>query len=439
MMNSYNIKRFLFATILLLFVVAFVQQKLRLKYEWPLSGAVTYTDQPVFNFKSWFDGSYQQQFEKYTNENFGFRNYFVRLNNQIAFTFFKQAKANGVVIGKENYLYEVNYINAIYGKDSSANTYIDSQLQKVKFLQDTLKKLNIDLILVFAPGKADYLPEFVPDNLKPAQTHRTNFSYYLKKSNELGLNHIDFHSYFKQLKPKTSYPLYPQYGIHWSSYGRDIALDSIVHYIEHLKGIDMNNLSFTNLQLSDSLRESDYDIGDGMNLLFKLKTFPMAYQQIVIENNPSKVKPKLLTIADSYWWPIYNLNISESLFSNGKFWFYNKQVYPESFTTLTLTSQLNLKTEIESRDVILLMATDATLPTIGWGFIDNAYDLYTYGSLKQLNKDPAYIEKVKGFIYYIKTQPEWFDAVKKQALQNKISVDSMLMLNAIYTLEHSNH
>ncbi len=35
----------------------------------------------------------------------------------------------------------------------------------------------------------------------------------------MGINHIDFNSYFVQNKGKSKYPLYPQYGIHWSYCG----------------------------------------------------------------------------------------------------------------------------------------------------------------------------------------------------------------------------
>jgi hypothetical protein len=34
------------------------------------------------------------------------------MNNQLAFSLFNKAKANGAVVGKENYLYEENYIKA---------------------------------------------------------------------------------------------------------------------------------------------------------------------------------------------------------------------------------------------------------------------------------------------------------------------------------------
>jgi hypothetical protein len=434
--NGLYIKRFLFTAILLCFVAVVVQQKFRFKYEFPLAGAVTLSEKPTFSLKGWFDDSFQNQYQKYVNEHFGFRNYFVRLNNQLAFTLFNKAKANGVIISKENYLYEKNYIKAYYGLDSISNDSISTRLAKFKFVQDTLKKLNIDLLLIYAPGKAAYLPEYIPENEKPSKAHQTNYDRYIAFSKKLGVNFIDYHKYFNDQKSKTQYPLYPKFGIHWSSYGRDVVLDSLVHYIEKLKGIDLNDITFSQPVLSDSLRESDYDIADGMNLLFKLKPTPLAYSTSTFENNPSKTKPKLLVVADSYWWSIYNLGVSESVFSNGTFWFYNQQVYPESFKAPTLTSQLNLKSELENRDLIIVMSTDANLPNVGWGFIEKAYRLYTQGeTAEEINIGKS--EKVKNMMAYIRTQKEWFEGVVKQAIEKKITVDSMLMLNAIYTIDQA--
>lgn len=434
--NGLNIKRFLFTSILLCFIAIAVQQKFRIKYEFPLAGAVTLTEKPAFSSLGWFDDSFQQQYEKYVNEHFGFRNYFVRLNNQLAFFLFNKAKANGVIIGKENYLYEKNYIKAYYGLDSISNDSIETRLAKFKFVQDTLKKLNIDFLLVYAPGKAAYLPEYIPESEKPAKSFQTNYNRYIDFSKKLGVNFIDFHSYFNAQKTNTPYPLYPKYGIHWSSHGRDLVLDSLIHYIEKLKGIDLNDVTFSQPVLSDSMRESDYDIADGMNLLFKLKPTPLAYSTATFENNPYKVKPKLLVVADSYWWSIYNLGISNQVFSDGKFWFYNQQVFPESSTAPTSTSVLNIKSEIESRDLILLISTDANLPNVGWGFIENTYRLYTEGETPAELK-AAKDKKIKDMMSYIRTQPEWFYGVVKQAEQQKISVDSMLLLNAIYTLDQT--
>src|SRR6478609_5160143 len=82
-----------------------------------LKGAI---EKPVyndFNFESWFNGEYQEQVEKYVNESFGFRSFFVRINNQIDYSLYNKLHASAVVMGKEQCLYEIDYIRAYCGTD----------------------------------------------------------------------------------------------------------------------------------------------------------------------------------------------------------------------------------------------------------------------------------------------------------------------------------
>ena len=78
---------------------------------------------PVFTKENWFNGKYQDTSSKYINDNFGFRNDFIRINNQRVFMLYNEARANGVIIGKDNYLYEYGYIVAALGNDYVGQGY----------------------------------------------------------------------------------------------------------------------------------------------------------------------------------------------------------------------------------------------------------------------------------------------------------------------------
>ena len=97
--------------IYLVLLIPFLQYEFQFAGELPLKGDVEYFPDMKFSVGSWKDESFQKAKEKYLNQQFGFRNFFVRLNNQIYYSIFCQAKANGVVVGKQGYLYEENYIN----------------------------------------------------------------------------------------------------------------------------------------------------------------------------------------------------------------------------------------------------------------------------------------------------------------------------------------
>ena len=66
-----------------------------------------------------------------------------------------------VVIGKENYLYEKGYIDAFFGVDFIGHDSIAISAYKLKMIQDTLAKLNKTLLIILAPGKGDFFPEYI--------------------------------------------------------------------------------------------------------------------------------------------------------------------------------------------------------------------------------------------------------------------------------------
>jgi hypothetical protein len=368
-----NIPKLLFIVLLMTMSLPFITGFTGFPKLASLKGWVVLHEKQGFTWKSWFDGTWQEEEELYLNDHFGYRSFFVRLNNQISYSFFGKAKAAGVIIGKNNYLYEENYIKAYYGTDFVGEDSIRFRMEKLKYIQDTLAKLNKNIILIFAAGKGSFYPEYFPEEYK-TEKGITNYQTYLKYANLFNINYIDFNKYFVDNKYKSTYPLYPQYGIHWSEYGALLAADSILRYIEKLCQIDLPNLYWDQVALQQP-QKTDYDIAEGLNLMFHLRSFEMAYPKMAFESDTGKIKPSVIAVADSYYWQMFNFGIS-SAFNLSHFWFYNKQIYPDSHQSSLETSQINMGDEIAKHDVIIIMATEATLPSLGWGFIENAYDFF---------------------------------------------------------------
>ncbi|HKJ78660.1 MAG TPA: hypothetical protein VKA10_03950 [Prolixibacteraceae bacterium] len=430
---SIKIRKGLLLVILILLVLPALQSKFHFVRLAPLKGAISEPEKEYLNLSGWFSGSYQEGEEKYLNNSFGFRSWFIRINNQLTFSLFNKAKANGVVVGKKNYLFEENYIKAYYGKDFIGRDSIIHRMQRLKFIQDTLAKLNKDLVVIFAAGKGSFFPEYFPEKYK-TEKGTTNYETYVEMVQEFEIPHIDFNRYFVENKNNKEYPLYPQYGIHWSYYGMGLAADSIIHFIENKRNIDMPDLYWTKVEISQP-KESDYDIADGMNILNRLKSYDMAYPDFKIESDSGKIKPSILVISDSYYWGMYNFGITNA-FSNSHFWFYNRQIYPDSYQSPLETNQVDLKEEIDQHDVFVLMATEATLPEFGWGFIENTFNLFK-GNKQSAEYDAEFQQKVINLKNYIRTDKKWMEQIERKANEKNVSVDSMLTLDAIWQIENA--
>jgi hypothetical protein len=431
MKNYSNIlKKGLLMLIMGILFLPLLQNKLNLWDIKPLKGAIQNEEEGTFSKNNWFSGTFQEMQEKHLNAMFGFRNDLVRLNNQITYSLFNEAKANDVIIGKENYLYEKSYIDAYVGNDFLGEDSITKMINQLKFINDTLLKLNKNLIIVLAPGKASFYPEYIPDKYLPVLKH-TNYKSFSEGIKRKSLNVIDFNKWFIENKNKSKYPLYPKNGIHWSNYAVALVIDSLIKKIETTRNIDLPNLYF-NKVIIEKPKGDDNDIADGMNLLVELKGYDLAYPSIITEDGLNKIKPSVLTISDSYYWGIYNMGISKC-FTNDHFWYYNKLVYPETFKQELQVEDLDLEHEIKNHDVIIIMATEANLKNFGWGIVENLNHLFK-GTYQTIHKQDVLNKQVVQYIDLIKKDKQWLSDTKIRAKEKNITIDSMLVLEALWQI-----
>jgi len=150
---------------ILLLVVFFTPLKRTILHfikEKPLYGSFKTYKKPHISIEGWLKSSFQEDYDAYYNNNFRFRNTFVRVYNQIQYSLFNKTSAKEVLIGKKNYLYERGYIVDYMGYNFIGEDKITKRLQKIKNIQEELKLDGINLIVAFAPGKASYYPEYFP-------------------------------------------------------------------------------------------------------------------------------------------------------------------------------------------------------------------------------------------------------------------------------------
>ncbi len=423
----------LFVLLMAGLILPSVQQFTKIVEVGPLYGAIEKVDKPYLSLTTWTDESFQSSTEKYLNQEFGFRNWLVRLHNQIAYSLFRETNAHSVVIGKKSYLYEENYIKTYYGRDYIGDSLMAARVSRLKFLQDTLASLGKELVMVMAPGKADFYPEYIPDHLKGKKS-TTNYNAFIDAAAGLQLNVIDFNKWFTDQKEKSPYPLYPKTGIHWSRYAMNLVIDSLIRYIEAKRGIDMPDAEIGPVRLSQQLIPPDRDIEEGMNLIFNIPNFPMAYADITYNEN-GKRKPSVMVISDSFFWGLYNKGFIDYAFNNGEFWFYNREIFSPLITGSQMVTQVNLFEKLMEKDIVMLITTDANLVKFPWGFDESA--LFALKNLKEYNvKLLQRREKINDYIKAIKASPEWFEKVKAKAAKRNIPVDSMLRLDAAYMVDN---
>ena len=434
-MKSNKLHTFLFALVIAALFLPMIQMVKPFVEVGPLFGSIVPTAKDSLTLEAWFDGTYQENRNKYINEQFGFRNTAVRLHNQIAFSLFRKAKANGVIIGKEDYLYEIKYINAFRGAEEINQSELDSNLFMLKAIQSKLKERGIEFVVVMNPGKASFYSEFIPDEF-PMVSDRSYYSEYQKGLEAQGIQHIDFGKWFREMKGKTPAPLFPKTGIHWSQYGATLAADSLVNYCMNLFGKEMNEFVWNknNLPLQTTMESVDDDIGLGMNLYSPIDVLPMAYPRVSVKYNIDSankgIQPKVAVISDSYFFNLMQLPWAPDIFESLNFYFYNKQLHKRPEGTMTNSDPLSQMKEIEKSNVVFVMATECNMDKLGWGFISSAYKYFVLGE-----KFDSFEFRVQKFKNNILSDEAWVKAIAEKAKQNKVPLDTMIMRDARYMAE----
>lgn len=433
-------KKIWFILLLTLLFLPMLQSLFHFAEEKPLDGAFVETPKPVITLKTLFNETAQDSLMTWCTEQSGFRNSMIRLNNQLLYSAFSKISAIGPVKGKNGQTFiEESYIISYTGETYIGEEKIAVIAHQIKVIQEILKAKDITLIPVFALGKASYYPELIPDKYI-ARSHGTNnYQEYLKAFNQEQVEMIDFNCYFCDRKDQFDHPLFCDLSAHWTVYAASLAMDSLVQYMESINHRQQAHAYIESYD-NDGLMNQDDDLYRMMNIIF-----PLRHNTI---DNPhfgytKGYKPKVLAIADSYWWTVWAWNVAlpENLFSNGGFWFYNKTIYPER-TPIQNVDAINYKQEIENQEFVLLVCTEATNHLWPYGFIErylSAYDeVFNWKSPDQYDAaDSIYVnyrnEEIQRIIGRIQDTPEWLESVTQQAEEKGISLEQSLWNNAEYT------
>lgn len=396
----------------------------------PLNGSFTDSPKPTISARAWFDESLQTQSESWLNENFGFRNFFLRLDHQISLWLYKKAHSEGVIVGKENYLFEKFYIDALYGRDFSGIANWEEKIGKLSALNDSLQKLDKSFLICIGPSKAAHHREYIPEYLKTEGGKPYNYLYLKKRLSEENIPFIDMYSWFEEIKQDAEYPLFPKTGIHWSEYGQYLVGDSMYNYFNSL-GYKMPVYILDSLDTSSKPNKQDTDIARAMNLLFPISQDQLAYPKFHVERD-NLIKPRGIVVGDSFYWQFLADGMHKDFFDKGEFWYYNRDIIVPGGDKISQTKEY-LEQRIKETDMIVFVGSEGGLSRFAWGFIDDLYSLY-FGT--QQTVSPVVMKKVNQKIQAITKDPAWLARVEKKAIDKSIPLDSMLFLDGMFMYQN---
>jgi hypothetical protein len=302
------------------------------------------------------------------------------------------------------------------------------------------------------------------------------------KSNQKGIPLLDLNKFFRDQKRSAPYPLFPKGGVHWSTGGMVLAVDTLLGFIDGALGLPVPDLVIDKVEISDSLRDTDGDVVNLMNLLLAPRHPKMGYPVFHLAAKDSVRKPRVLVISDSYFFSVLGAKIPARAFANEAFWYYNQNIYPDSWSAPKDTGSLNIPQTVEGMDLVLIMVTERFYHRFDWEFTDVLYRHYypaaareyRYDFMRAIVRNYVWFDDIQqqsdysgvpvqdklagnadylfwlddqtgkiphDFGYYrmnIMKDPAWMKQIRDKALINKISVDEQVSMDAIWMLQQAN-
>lgn len=420
------LKRGLLGFVLTILSLSFIQQQFKLLKEKPLLGAFNVESEFTFdslNMQSWFNGSFQSYADHSAETGIGFRKSLIRIHNQTDYVLFRKANAEGVLVGKHGELFEKDYIRAVRGDFFVGEKVWKEKARKLKAVQDTLEKLNKQIVIIFEPGKGTVYADRIPDHEKATDVPITNNDIFKRELQLQGVKFIDLNPYFVSIRDKEPNRIFPRGGTHWSYYGAALAADTVLRYLKEISQENVASFTIDKVVRFDSPRHPDADIWQAMNLIESEPKDQLAYP--VLHFDQSKpAEADVLVVGDSFYFNWQSDSIMIKAFKNCDFWYYNKHWWNRSGIESGLVNSLDRKAEIMKRDIILIMITERFHHNFAWGFDEEIYHLFY----------PFENDVLANFSNSLRCANDQFMRLVDDAKVNQINLEQRIDLEAQYLL-----
>jgi hypothetical protein len=359
-----GLKNILFGCLVLLLALPMILKLTRFVEIKPLQGSFIEPEEPVFSAEEWFSGSFQTAFEKDFEYHVSFRPLLIRLHNQYLYSLYNTSKTY-VVVGQNKQLFAYDYYMAFSGETFVGRDSIRSEYQRLLHLQDSLDK---PLLFVIAPNKVRLLAQYLPAGMNTDIRDSVNYPVWLEFLKRGEIAFLDFNALFKELGGEDQTQFFPNTGTHWNSYGMYIAHQYILRKLASMSGDSLIDIHWSGVAPKDSVIDSDRDLVESLNLLYPPPTQAQLYPDFTIEKEGRR-KPKALIVGDSFFWNFYGLEpyFGELWDEGSRFWYYNNTEM-DMHQARILVPELNAHQTLETKDYLIILATEANLHKVPYGF-----------------------------------------------------------------------
>lgn len=346
-------------------------QKLASRFS--LSGVSETADFPDLTVKGLLDGSLQETLNTYYSENLPGRDFMIKVRNQAIFSLFAKSPNTNIVIGKENVLFEKEYILK-YEKYYPPVTreFTEELCTKLTAIQEKLEARGKEMYIFITPTKVRYYEEYVPDCYVLANRFPDDAGSYEQFTDTLKnypLHVYDSIPYIDERAKTADFPFYYKTGTHWSwLLSTDVTAD-FVRYLNEESRFTFPEITTSVYPISEPIHP-DADIFNSLNLF--IRPYDTYFQADLLSEPRRDEGPNLFCRGGSFMGQTIAPLISNGFFHEDTY-IENTLVTHSRFTqavNFSDYSEIDLKQEIDQADILIFEVNEAHIPVMSFSLID---------------------------------------------------------------------
>lgn len=366
----------LFALLISFLFLPMIQEHYKPFKSKPLNGVNFVTEFPELSFETFSNGKYQSQLEKYTSENFGFREFVIRLYNQYIWSCYHKTYSHFLIPGKGNWLFYTEAVNDYYGTEQkkwyktpeNAKDWFDKNTKLMCQLRNVLKEYDIEFLSFMAPSKPFVYPEHLPERERDTTTINA-MEYYDNSLTEAGFPHIEMTKWFRAMRDTLPYPVFPNMDMHWQ-FTAVYGYDSLFRLMNSLNDFGIPKIKYGKPKpYFDDFQNDEATL----NLMFPIKNKNTDYKlDVEIECNENCRKPKVLFVGDSFIWGLDEHLPWDQLMDDIEILFYNSSVFKGFDRTKYKKEDINLLRDILRADYVVFYTSGHQWYRASYDFVEEA-------------------------------------------------------------------
>lgn len=332
-----------------------------------LKGTVEYADSIPFTSKNWFSKLWQENQEELIKKNMKIRPSVVRTQHELDYKLFNKFNMGDLLVGKDGFLFSWGWADSRCCINNLDNDSLLKFVEKLGVLKNLFERKGKYLKIIIVPGKEEVFANKLPN--KYAYNNPDNdYNRYKNALNKFNVEYWDLLSFYQSIMDTASYPIYSKTSVHWTKYGADFAIKKILADVNSYFNNSMSTIYV------NSTKVSKFDNGDGdtettLNLMSRIDTSDFLYFTYETNKKQNAFTPKILTIADSYYWNIKGCFQLQNIYSmESKFLFYYSTAYYPTWDPPRPVKELDIVEEFKSTDGLVLLNSSHNLANFPFGF-----------------------------------------------------------------------